>query len=58
MIPMCWKCVSNEHEPDVTGRSVQLVGCKENPEIKDYEDALKKCPLIQKDKLTKPESGV
>ena len=47
MIPICWKCASRIEEPDPTGVSVILIGCKEHPDIESYGGACILCPLIQ-----------
>ena len=48
-MPMCWKCcnmIKREVIPfdNCTPYSV-MIGCKENINIKTYNDALTKCPL-------------
>ena len=47
MIPLCWKCcnkiIAKADSP--TYEAYTLVGCKEEPNIKSYDDALKICPL-------------
>jgi len=63
MLAMCWKCANRITEPVKDGIQkrygvMTLVGCKAAPSIEGFDDAQEKCPLIQKDKLTKPESGV
>jgi len=59
MFAMCWKCAANEHRPvDTLATSRMKVECRDNPEIEDVADAQTKCPLLQEDELTKPESGV
>lgn len=45
-VPMCWKC-SNRimvADPEMEGVA-ELKGCKENPNIHEYEDAKTMCPL-------------
>jgi len=43
-IPMCWKCRSKIAKPKDDG-SFTLVGCKENKDIHNYDDAMDSCPL-------------
>ena len=58
-IPMCWKC-SNRITKDATddsqvqfiasalgAKSTVLIGCKEEPNIKCYDDACSMCPLFK-----------
>jgi len=44
-MPICWKCASKITEDNGDG-SLGLVGCKENKDIKNYQDAEKMCPVI------------
>lgn len=45
MFPICWKCC-NCIKADVPNSTAQtMVGCKENPKIKDFNDAQMHCPL-------------
>ncbi len=48
-IPMCWKCCNQITEPDVTGLSFKLVGCKESKNVVDYNSAMKHCPICKVD---------
>lgn len=60
-IPICWKCSNritqtvdqqsiDQHNAIIVGYgwevSVILVGCKEQADIKNYEDAKRLCPLF------------
>ena len=47
-VPMCWKCANSIMETDTsqTPPPSTLVGCKANEDIKDYADALGKCPIL------------
>ena len=49
MIPMCWKCVNKIEKADPTGIGLVLCGCEKEPEIKDYSDAQRLCPLLKED---------
>jgi len=44
-IPMCWKCASKITKSNGDGSS-SLVGCKEDDNIHNYNDAEKLCPVI------------
>jgi hypothetical protein len=57
-VPMCWKCASKITEPNEDGKSSSLVGCKEEPLIKDFSDAEKLCPLIKQKILITVNGGV
>ena len=41
-LPMCWKCKNC-----ILDCNIHMIGCKENPEIKSYEDAKKLCLLLK-----------
>lgn len=47
MIPMCWKCCNKIVAPgnSPTYQAFTLIGCKEEKNIKSYDNALKICPL-------------
>ena len=48
-IPMCWKCASRittDNNDKWNGKT--FVGCKDNDDIHDYDDAQKLCPLLDK----------
>ena len=47
MIPMCWKCASKIVEPNTDDNGFILVGCKEDKNIHDYDDAKKSCPVVK-----------
>ena len=57
MIPMCWKCCNQITEPDITGFSVRLIGCKECDKITDYPTAQMYCPLMKEENRRKPLPG-
>lgn len=58
-IPMCWKCcnrITEEATDDskvkfiavaLGAKSIVLKGCKEEPNIKSYNDARTMCPLFK-----------
>ena len=46
-IPMCGKCKSKITSEPKNG-SFTLIGCKENKDIKGYQDAEDMCPLLKK----------
>jgi hypothetical protein len=48
-IPMCWKCADGLFaEGTEGGRSVKIMkGCRVNPDISNYNDAEKMCPLME-----------
>ena len=52
VVPMCWKCASKIVD------KISLIGCKDNPEIKDYDDAQESCPLLKENQLTNQVPGV
>jgi hypothetical protein len=56
--PFCWKCQSKITAPNDDGKSSSLVGCKEEPKIKNYSDAEKMCPLFKQKVLIIINSGV
>jgi len=48
-IPICWKCDNRIVEAIVNDQPISatvLVGCKEQANIKNYEDAKQLCPLL------------
>jgi len=50
MIAMCWKChnriMDEFYDPVVKSTCMILVGCKEEPRIKDYNDTYELCPCL------------
>lgn len=50
-IPLCWKCkdkIFGELKTQSSNGVIAntLIGCKANPDIKDYTDAETKCPVL------------
>lgn len=45
-VPLCYKCVSAIIEQHGGNDWSKVVGCKECDEIKSYDDARTKCPLL------------
>ena len=45
MLPLCNKCAAAETKQIMEGVS-ELVGCKDEPRIHNYDDARTMCPLI------------
>jgi len=45
-MPICWKCASAVIVPNDDSKSHGLESCKEEPKIKDYQDAENMCPLL------------
>lgn len=52
-IPLCWKCkdkIFGELPCEASNGVIPstLIGCKANPDIKDYNDAENLCPILSK----------
>lgn len=49
-IAMCWKCSSSImkrfHDDLIDCDRMELAGCKQNPDIKEYADTQKMCPIL------------
>ena len=57
-MPICWKCASAVIVPNDDGKSHRLESCKEEPKIKDYQDAENMCPLVHKRAVLGVNGGV
>lgn len=44
-VPFCWKCASCIKADNTV--NFTMLGCKDNPKIKNYQDAKQLCPIIE-----------
>ncbi len=45
---MCWKCKAAKMRVDEYTGANMVAGCEDHPDIKDFADAQRLCPLIHK----------